>query len=134
MVFDSIESFPINYSITAQNTKPIGSRYDAQIRLFGKEFCDKIFNYKQFLFGSGAIGCETSGFIRVTDIDTIKKRNLNRQFLFRPEDLTCPKSTTAAQAVSRINPDLQGKIQSFVDKVAPETEVTMRPSLMKFIV
>ena len=141
LVFDSIESLPINSSITAQNTKPIGSRYDSQIRLFGKEFCDKIFNYKQFLVGSGAIGCEMlknwamlglgtgpSGFIRVTDMDTIEKSNLNRQFLFRPEDLTCPKSTTAAQAVSRINPDLQGKIQSFVDKVAPETEVTFNES------
>lgn len=51
--------------------------------------------------GAGAIGCELlknfamiglgcgeGGEIVVTDMDTIEKSNLNRQFLFRPWDVT----------------------------------------------
>uniref|UniRef100_A0A8C3KL43 THIF-type NAD/FAD binding fold domain-containing protein n=1 Tax=Calidris pygmaea TaxID=425635 RepID=A0A8C3KL43_9CHAR len=51
--------------------------------------------------GAGAIGCELlknfammglgcgpGGHITVTDMDTIEKSNLNRQFLFRPWDVT----------------------------------------------
>ena len=51
--------------------------------------------------GAGAIGCELlknfamiglgcgeGGEIIVTDMDTIEKSNLNRQFLFRPWDVT----------------------------------------------
>jgi len=53
--------------------------------------------------GAGAIGCEmlknwammgvaaaaagTDGKITVTDMDHIEKSNLNRQFLFRPNDI-----------------------------------------------
>jgi molybdopterin/thiamine biosynthesis adenylyltransferase len=54
---------------------------------------------KFFLVGAGAIGCEMlknwsmmgvatqKGSILVTDMDTIEKSNLNRQFLFRPSDV-----------------------------------------------
>lgn len=51
--------------------------------------------------GSGAIGCELlknfammglaagkGGNITVTDMDTIERSNLNRQFLFRPWDIS----------------------------------------------
>lgn len=51
--------------------------------------------------GAGAIGCELlknfamvglgcgpEGSVTVTDMDTIEKSNLNRQFLFRPWDVT----------------------------------------------
>ena len=51
--------------------------------------------------GAGAIGCEMlknwslmgiatgpRGLITVTDMDTIEKSNLNRQFLFRPWDVS----------------------------------------------
>lgn len=51
--------------------------------------------------GAGAIGCELlknfamiglgcgkGGEVVVTDMDTIEKSNLNRQFLFRPWDVT----------------------------------------------
>jgi len=54
--------------------------------------------------GAGAIGCEmlknwammgvaaasaagTDGKITVTDVDRIERSNLNRQFLFRPDDI-----------------------------------------------
>lgn len=53
-----------------------------------------------FQVGAGAIGCELlknfammglacgEGEVIVTDMDTIEKSNLNRQFLFRPWDVT----------------------------------------------
>jgi ubiquitin-activating enzyme E1 len=50
--------------------------------------------------GAGAIGCEMlknwammglgagpQGRLTITDMDTIEKSNLNRQFLFRPADV-----------------------------------------------
>ena len=43
------------------------------------------------------------GCVHLTDMDTIEKSNLNRQFLFRTADLQKLKSATAAQAVMRMN-------------------------------
>lgn len=57
-----------------------------------------------FQVGAGAIGCELmknfamiglaagEGEVIVTDMDTIEKSNLNRQFLFRPSDVTVSMS------------------------------------------
>ena len=57
-------------------------------------------NKSNLQVGAGAIGCELlknfammgvgscpEGKVIVTDMDTIEKSNLNRQFLFRPEDV-----------------------------------------------
>ena len=33
------------------------------------------------------LSCSASGHLFVTDMDTIEKSNLNRQFLFRPADV-----------------------------------------------
>ncbi|QRW16452.1 ubiquitin-conjugating enzyme E1 [Rhizoctonia solani] len=84
---------------------------------------------------SGAIGCEMlknwslmglasgpKGIIHVTDLDTIEKSNLNRQFLFRAKDLGKFKSEQAAAAVIDMNPDLTDKIVSHQDAVGPDTE------------
>ncbi|KAK8864255.1 hypothetical protein IAR55_001501 [Kwoniella newhampshirensis] len=134
MYFDSLESLPTEVP-TEADTQPIGSRYDGQIAVFGKKFQDKIANVKQFLVGSGAIGCEmlknwsmmglatgSDGIIHVTDLDTIEKSNLNRQFLFRAKDVGKFKAESAASAVAEMNPDLKGKILAHQDRVGPETE------------
>ena len=97
LYFDSLESLPTG-EVTEADCQPIGSRYDGQIAVFGKTFHDRITKMKQFLVGAGAIGCEmlknwalmglgTQGVINVTDMDTIEKSNLNRQFLFRSPDV-----------------------------------------------
>jgi ubiquitin-activating enzyme E1 len=103
--------------------------------VFGSEFHAKITNARQFLVGAGAIGCEMlknwammglatgpSGAIFVTDMDTIEKSNLNRQFLFRPNDVGKLKSQCATDAVQKMNPDTKGKINAFADRVGVETE------------
>lgn len=135
LYFDSLESLPASSARSEELCKPIGSRYDGQIAVFGKEFQDKLGNVKQFLVGAGAIGCEMlknwaliglgagpEGKITVTDNDQIEKSNLNRQFLFRPADVGKLKSSAAAAAVQAMNPDLEGKISTREDKVGPETE------------
>lgn len=136
MYFDSLESLPAQLPSEA-DCQPTGSRYDGQIAVFGKEFQQKIANHRQFLVGSGAIGCEmlknwammgiatgTKGHIDVTDLDTIEKSNLNRQFLFRAKDLGNFKAEVAAGAVADMNPDLRGKFTTRQEAVGPTTEDT----------
>lgn len=134
LYFDSLESLPATLP-SEQDCQPTGSRYDGQITVFGKVFQEKIANHRQFLVGSGAIGCEMlknwsmiglgagkNGIIHVTDLDTIEKSNLNRQFLFRPKDLGKFKAEVAAAAVSEMNPDLAGKILAKQEPVGSTTE------------
>ncbi|KAF9057412.1 ubiquitin activating enzyme [Panaeolus papilionaceus] len=134
LYFDSLESLP-SVLPTEADCQPINSRYDSQIAVFGKAFQDKIANHRQFLVGSGAIGCEMlknwsmmglaagpKGVIHVTDLDTIEKSNLNRQFLFRPKDLGKFKAEVAAVAVADMNPDLNNKILAKQEPVGPTTE------------
>ena len=111
------------------------NRYSAQIAIFGKEFQKRIENLKYFLVGSGALGCEyiknfamlgvgcgKNGEIRVTDMDTIEKSNLNRQFLFRNNDVGKHKSEVAARAAKRMNPDINVKV--YLDRVGLDSENT----------
>jgi ubiquitin-activating enzyme E1 len=134
MYLDSLESLPKEIPSEA-DCQPTGSRHDGQVAVFGKVFQEKIANNRQFLVGSGAIGCEMlknwsmmglgsgpNGIIHVTDLDTIEKSNLNRQFLFRAKDLGKFKADSAAAAVAEMNPELKGKINSYQDRVGPETE------------
>ncbi|KAF9008754.1 ubiquitin activating enzyme [Cyathus striatus] len=134
LYFDSLESLP-DVLPSEQECQPVGSRYDGQIAVFGKVFQEKIANHRQFLVGSGAIGCEMlknwsmiglasgpKGIIHVTDLDTIEKSNLNRQFLFRAKDLGKFKAEVAAAAVVDMNPDLTGKILAKQEPVGSTTE------------
>lgn len=137
LYFDSLESLPDSkdFPRTEETTSPQQSRYDGQIAVFGKDFQNKIANLKVFLVGSGAIGCEmlknwammglglgSNGKIIVTDMDSIEKSNLNRQFLFRPKDVGKNKSEVAAAAVAVMNSDFEGKIEAKLDKVGADTE------------
>ncbi|KAF1776354.1 Ubiquitin-activating enzyme E1, Cys active site [Phytophthora cactorum] len=86
-----------------------------------------------FLVGAGAIGCEMlknwammgvasnkDGTIHITDMDTIEKSNLNRQFLFRSKDVQQAKSSVAARAIKEMNPDVN--VQAYVSRVGAESE------------
>ena len=135
LYFDSLESLPTGSQRSEELCKPLNSRYDGQIAVFGKEYQEKLANTQEFLVGAGAIGCEmlknwalmglatgAKGKITVTDNDQIEKSNLNRQFLFRSPDVGKPKSDCAAAAVQAMNPDLKGKIDALKDRVGQETE------------
>jgi len=128
--FDATEALPAD-TTDPKEFQPIGSRYDAQITVFGKTLHDKITNLTYFLVGSGAIGCEvlkifammglgTKAMIHVTDMDTIEKSNLSRQFLFRTKDVEKLKSETAANAVRVMNPET--RVTAYSNRVGPETE------------
>ncbi|CAC5382570.1 UBE1L2 [Mytilus coruscus] len=111
-------------------------RYDLLRICIGENGCKKLSQVKLFMVGCGAIGCEMlknyallgvgcDGKITITDNDLIEKSNLNRQFLFRPHHIRQPKSTTAAQSVLEINPDLKIEPQQY--KVCPQTEESNYP-------
>ena len=135
LYFDSLESLPTSVQRSEEQCKPLNTRYDGQIAVFGKDFQDKIANINEFLVGAGAIGCEMlknwamiglatgpKGKIRVADMDQIEKSNLNRQFLFRTKDVGKLKSECATAAVQAMNPDLKGKFVTLKDRVGPDTE------------
>ncbi|KAI5175638.1 ubiquitin-activating enzyme E1 [Nematocida sp. LUAm1] len=107
-------------------------RYASLYRIFGEE-TEKIFKMGAFIIGAGAIGCEhlknlamigagKNGKLIVTDMDAIERSNLNRQFLFREEDISHMKSTIAAREASVLNPDISPSISAYTSKVGAETE------------
>jgi ubiquitin-activating enzyme E1 len=126
--FEVLENLPENVNRNLTNT-----RYDDQISIFGQELQEKLFKSNVFMIGAGALGCE---FIKefalmglcidkeatctVTDNDNIEISNLNRQFLFRREDVHNPKSKTACNVVKRMNPNFNSKdLQALV---SPDNE------------
>ncbi|XP_064220703.1 ubiquitin-like modifier-activating enzyme 1 [Aotus nancymaae] len=134
LYFDALECLPEDkVDLMEDRCLPHQNRYDGQVAVFGSDLQEKLAKQKYFVVGAGAIGCELlknfamiglgcgeGGKITVTDMDTIEKSNLNRQFLFRPWDVSKFKSDTAAAAVHQINPNI--RVMSQQNRVGPETE------------
>ncbi|XP_051754131.1 ubiquitin-like modifier-activating enzyme 1 isoform X2 [Ctenopharyngodon idella] len=136
LYFDALECLPIEEDgvvLTEDACAPRDSRYDGQIAVFGSAFQDKLKKQNYFLVGAGAIGCELmknfaliglgageGGKITVTDMDSIERSNLNRQFLFRSQDIGRLKSEVAAESVKEMNPYMN--IISHQNRVCAETE------------
>jgi len=131
LYYDVYDCLPSNYKTLDRTLN--NSRYDTQVKVFGNELQQKLLSMKYFIVGSGAIGCELlknfamiglgcgkDGKIYLTDMDTIEKSNLNRQFLFRNKDIGKSKSEAAANAIRQMNPDIN--IISHLNKVGPDTE------------
>lgn len=110
-----------------------GTRYDGQICVFGKSVQKQIGDLRYFLVGAGAIGCEMlknfcmigmatgpNGVLKIVDLDIIEISNLNRQFLYRPQDVKKPKAECSARAAKLMNPKI--KVETATTKVCPETE------------
>lgn len=116
------------FSIQVLNNDTINSKYQDHVTIFGKSFLNKVQDSKSFIVGSGAIGCELlknlammgSGNIVITDMDTIERSNLNRQFLFRNNNIGQAKSIVAASAIKKMNPDIN--IEAHLNRVGSETE------------
>lgn len=133
LYYDGVECLNEPYFPSEESTAPTNSRIDGQVAVFGREFQEKLSNLRYFLVGAGAIGCEhlkhfamlgvatgPQGQIIVTDMDIIEKSNLNRQFLFRPNNVGQPKSVVAAEATCKMNPKVN--IVSHQNRVGAETE------------
>ena len=119
--FNQWFEFEFNYLSTKNeklkenhNMKP--SRYYEQIQIFGEEVQKKINSLKIFLVGVGAIGCEylknfammgissgKNGILTITDFDKIELSNLNRQFLFRENNIGQFKSEVAEYYIKQMN-------------------------------
>ncbi|XP_031723484.1 ubiquitin-like modifier-activating enzyme 1 [Anarrhichthys ocellatus] len=134
LYFDALECLPEEEDqLTECSFAAKGTRYDGQIAVFGPAFQEKLERQKYFLVGAGAIGCELfknfalmglgageEGQITVTDMDFIEKSNLNRQFLFRAQDIGKSKSEVAAKAVREMNPRMT--IIARQDRLGPDSE------------
>ncbi|KAM0681423.1 E1 ubiquitin-activating protein [Glugoides intestinalis] len=129
--FDAIEAF-----IESNNEEEEfqESRYADMVKLFGVKGFSKIKAMKIFLVGAGAIGCENlknfvcsglgmNGKISVTDMDSIEQSNLNRQFLFRAEDVSKMKSASAVQRVKELNEDFIPERKEKHDRPFTDTNI-----------
>lgn len=129
--FDGSDALP--ESLSMDEVRPVGSRYDGSIMIFGHTMQQQLTTLKMFLVGAGAIGCEMfknwalmgigcspTGAVHVTDMDNIEKSNLSRQFLFRATDIGRAKSITAAKAAREMNPQMN--TVAYELKVSRETE------------
>lgn len=134
LYFDSFECLPEKEDELAEAPPQAKrTRYDGQTVVFGSAFQEKLLSQKYFLVGAGAIGCELlknfaliglgageQGHITLTDMDFIEKSNLNRQFLFRFEDIGKSKSDVAAKAVRQMNPQM--RITAHQNRLDPDSE------------
>ncbi|KAF7664666.1 hypothetical protein LDENG_00169960 [Lucifuga dentata] len=138
LYFDALECLPEDddkeeEQLAECSFSPKGTRYDGQIAVFGSAFQEMLGRQKYFLVGAGAIGCELlknfaliglsggeGGHVTVTDMDSIERSNLNRQFLFRSQDIGKLKSEVAAKAVRVINPQMN--ITAHQNRLDPDSE------------
>ena len=119
--FEIIENIPNDC-----NRNLLSSRYDDQIAIFGQEFQEKLKNLNIFMIGAGALGCEylknfalmglsqDKSNITVTDNDNIILSNLNRQFLFKSNDIGKNKSFCACREAKKINEEINLISQNYL--------------------
>lgn len=128
--FDIYETLPREEGI---NRAPLNCRYDDQIKIYGQDLQKKLSEVNLFMVGAGALGCELikafalmgiacspQGLVSVTDNDNIEVSNLNRQFLFRQNNVGHSKSQTACAIAKGMNKDLN--VKDYMTRVGPETE------------
>lgn len=127
--YDCFESLPPGKEA---NRKPLKSRYDDLISIYGQQVLEKLQNLKLLMVGAGALGCELmkafallgvttkGGHLTLTDNDNIELSNLSRQFLFRQKDIGQSKSKTASNVAVKSNPKFN--VKAMTEFVAPSTE------------
>jgi len=137
MFYDTQETLPDKFLemkeegfVASEDNK----KYSKIVSVIGREIQGQLRRLKLFVVGAGAIGCEvlktlaqmgvatgtSDGIIHLTDLDTIERSNLSRQFLFRSGDVGKLKSETAVKAIEKMYPGIKMKAMSV--RVGPETE------------
>eukprot|EP00045_Choanoeca_perplexa_P013386 m.151731 g.151731 ORF g.151731 m.151731 type:complete len:1007 (-) comp16344_c0_seq1:68-3088(-) len=133
LYFDALEALPEAGPPSDEDVQPRGNRYDGLAAVFGHSFVEKMKAQHYFMVGAGAIGCELlknfamlglgagpEGQLTVTDMDTIEKSNLNRQFLFRSWHVGKLKAECAAESAKAMNPGMN--IRFLADRVGEDSE------------
>jgi ubiquitin-activating enzyme E1 len=103
------------------------------LNIFGETGLETIQNFKPFIVGSGAIGCELlKNLVKlgiknifITDNDKVEQSNLCRQFLFQQNDVGTYKSITASQKANAFN--INTTICPYILRASKETENTFTP-------
>ena len=126
--FETVQNIPDNADRSLK-----GSRYDDQIAIYGNEIQSKLADSNIFMIGAGALGCEfLKNFalmgisvnkdrkVVVTDNDNIETSNLNRQFLFRKENVGHSKSKCACEAIKKMNAEMHS--EDLQSRVGTENE------------
>lgn len=127
--YDIFETLPAE----GVDRTPLNSRYDDQVAIYGREIQEKLTRVNTFLVGAGALGCEfikafalmgigcsPEGKVSCTDNDNIEVSNLNRQFLFRKNNVGHSKSKTACDIARTMNPALN--VTDYQTRVGSDTE------------
>jgi ubiquitin-activating enzyme E1 len=96
----------------------MNKRYDDQMAIYGNKIQEKLNNEIIFIIGAEALGCEflktfalmgiatnKDKIVTITDNDNIKTSNLNRQFLFKHDNIGEPKSIIASKEAIKMNTD-----------------------------
>ena len=108
------------------------NRYQKQLLLpqIGLEGQMKLKNAKVLVVGAGGLGCPVLlylsaagvGKIGILDADSVDMSNLQRQVLYRAEDIGSPKATTAASHLAKMNDNID--YESFKQNLKPENAET----------
>eukprot|EP00730_Choanoeca_flexa_P004605 TRINITY_DN11745_c0_g7_i2.p1 TRINITY_DN11745_c0_g7~~TRINITY_DN11745_c0_g7_i2.p1 ORF type:complete len:992 (+),score=176.41 TRINITY_DN11745_c0_g7_i2:1390-4365(+) len=122
----------VDLDIDSRQRVPCNDRYDAVRAVIGEDTLGQAQQCSIFMVGCGAIGCEllknfallgacsqAQATLTVTDDDVIEKSNLNRQFLFRPEDVGAFKADCAAKATKVINSAVTAEV--YKERVQPKS-------------
>lgn len=126
LLFDYSDLYGKEFFKTSQVEYDILSNFD-------RELITSMRNKYIFMVGCGALGCELSknlgmmGFCKtknslltITDMDTIELSNLNRQFLFRREDIGKYKSEVIKERLGEYIPNFN--VRNFRSELSKNTE------------
>ncbi|KXB05737.1 adenylyltransferase [candidate division MSBL1 archaeon SCGC-AAA382A13] len=103
-------------------------RYDRQIMIknFGEEGQKKLKSSTALIAGVGGLGSPVSiylaiaglGKLKIVDKDKVELSNLNRQILYRNEDVGKYKANISKKILKEYNPDIE--VESFNQKITSE--------------
>ena len=108
------------------------NRYQKHLLLpqIGLEGQLKLKNAKVLVVGAGGLGCPVLlylsaagvGKIGILDADSVDMTNLQRQVLYKVEDIGSPKATTAASHLAKMNDSIE--YEAFKQNLKPENAET----------
>jgi adenylyltransferase/sulfurtransferase len=101
------------------------------LREVGGQGQDKIKNARVLVIGAGGLGAPLLmylaaagvGEIGVIDNDMVSLSNLQRQVIFRTEDVDKPKADVAAKALEALNPNI--KVTRYIDRFSAENALAL---------